>query len=396
MKQIVLLISFLVFSSTLFSQKKISESVTYYDISTPLQPLDESVKTYSVIVTTPYELTSEDIQKESLAAFEEEQASFDELIRQSELEFQEKLVNHDRDVQEAKDLYDKRIKDFKELSLLERLSLTEQGKKPELRVPRRPVYVEPREPEYSEPNLNDYLIFDEKSMADQVELLGYEKAEGGLLIEINFTKMNFQQNGGQTNYSQPTTLTLTANGAVIHKKVFNEESNFLTRSSSNRINLSSYEKQNVLKLMNEIEVYLNDQFGYKLISTSIAIAYPKNKKRLYDALEKAKVKAISSYRKLNETAAIDDREIAKKGLIDVQNMWREELKRIDYQDSKADMNNEVAKMIFFNILKVDLSLKDKVASEKTFTEIQDLIIDLDLSDSEERVLANLEKKIYKL
>ncbi len=396
MKHYLLILSFLLLSSALFSQKRIAESVSYFDISTPVQPLDESIKTYRVVVNTPYELTSQDIETESLAAFEEEKAAYDELVKQSELEYQEKLANHDKDVQDAKDVYDKRIKDFKELSLLERLSLTEQGKKPELRIPKRPVYVKPREPKYREPNLNDYLIFDEKSMADDVELLGFEKEDNGLLIEINFTKMNFQQNGGQTNYSQPTTLTLTSNGSIIHEKVFNEESKFLTNTSSNKINLSRYEKSNVLKLMGEIETYLNDQFGYKPISTSITIAYPKNKKRQYDALEKAKVKAISAYRKLNKDADIDSREIAKKGLLDIQNTWREELNKINYQDKKAVMNSNVAKMIFFNLLRVDLSLKDKAAAEKTFNEIQDKIIDLNLSDTEERTLASLEKQMYKL
>ena len=50
---------------------------------------------------------------------------------------------------------------------LERLALTEQGKKPQLKTPARPTYVEPAEPKYQEPNLNDYLIFD-KNYKDMI------------------------------------------------------------------------------------------------------------------------------------------------------------------------------------------------------------------------------------
>ncbi|MGK0430591.1 MAG: hypothetical protein ACJARX_002269, partial [Psychroserpens sp.] len=75
-------------------------------------------------------------------------ADYVNVLIDSKTEFNERLASHDDEVAKAKVRYDKEMKDFKDFSLLKRLALKDQGKKPVLRIPVKPRYVEPREPVY--------------------------------------------------------------------------------------------------------------------------------------------------------------------------------------------------------------------------------------------------------
>nr|WP_321245982.1 hypothetical protein [uncultured Psychroserpens sp.] len=378
-----------------FAQRALSEKISYFNVRTPNNPLEESIKNYKAIVETPYTLTVEELNTQSLAEFEVEKANHAQVIKDSEAEFEERLAGHDEEVAKAEARYDKEMKNFKDLSLLERLALTDQGKKPQLKVPAKPRYVEPREPVYIQPNLDDHLIFDNQVLADNVELLGYEKGSD-LLIVINITKMAFQDNGGQTFYAQPTNLKVMKGATVIDEKNFDEEFQFLTSSNSNTINLERYEKNNVKKIMKDIGTYINEEFGFIPVSSTITIEFPKNKKREYDILENAKIKAISAYRKMKKDASGDTRQRAIDELIAVRDVWKSELAKIDYKDKKALMNKEVAVMIFYNLMQVDISLKDKVQAEETLALLQERRIDLDLNYDEKNAFTKLEEQVYKL
>ena len=72
-------------------------------------------------------------------------------------------------------------------------------------------------------NKDDYeinLIFDNNVLADGIELFGYEKGGQDVLFVINISKMIFQDNGGQTFYSQPTSLKVMQGATIINEKTF--------------------------------------------------------------------------------------------------------------------------------------------------------------------------------
>ena len=277
------------------------------------------------------------------------------------------------------------------MSLLERLAVTDQGKKPVLRVPAKPRYVEPREPVYQQPNLDDHLIFDNQVLVDNVELIGYEKGSD-LLFIINITKMAFQDNDGQKLYAQPTTLKVIKGADVMNEKKFDEAFKFLTSSNSNTINLDRYEKNNVKKIMTDIGTYINEEFGFIPVVSNITIEFPKNKKREYDILENAKIKAISAFIKMTKNASSDTRQRATSELIAVRKVWKSELEKVDYRNKKATMNTDVAIMVFYNLMQVDISLKDKVQAEETLALLQEHRIDLDLSNDKKMHSQNLRSK----
>ena len=208
--------------------------------------------------------------------------------------------------------------------------------------------------------------------------------------------MIFQDNAGKTFYSQPTNLKVMKGTELIAEKNFDDEFQFLTSSSSNTINLESYEKSNVNKIMANISKYINEEFGYVPFSTTIRIEFPKNKNREYDALENAKIKAVSAYRKLKKDASSETRTRAIEELKAVRETWKAELAKVNYTDKKAVMNNEVAKIIFFNLMRVDISLKDKAQAEETLSAMQEKRIDLNLSYDEKAAFTRLEEEIYKL
>ncbi|KGL64088.1 hypothetical protein [Polaribacter sp. Hel1_85] len=385
---------FTIYSSS-FAQRAISEKVNYFDIRKPNNPLDKTIKSYKVIVETPYTLTAEEVNVKSLQEFEVEKENYDNLLETSKAEFEKRLASYDDDVKKQEERYDKLMKDFKALSLIERLALTQQGKEPKLKVPSKPRYVEPREPIYRKPNLDDNLIFDNNVLADGINLFGYEKGEDILFI-INISKMVFQDNGGQTYYNQPTSLKVIYGADIIDEKKFDDKFKFLTSTSSNSINLDRHEKNNVKKNIRNIENYMNEEFGFTPVSSSIYIQYPKNKKREYDVLENAKIKVISAYRKLKKDASLETRERVKEELEAVRLIWKTELSKVDYKNKKALMNKEIAKIILFNLMRVDISIKDKKQAEETLALMQEKRIDLDLNYTEKATFTRLEEQVYKL
>lgn len=394
MKRILLLLA-LVISTSSYAQRIVEESVEFFDIIKPKETLDSAIKGYKVVVNIPYTMTVDDVKAQSLADFEQQKADYQNVLAKSKTDFQEKLANHEQEVKQAKENYDAEMKDFKELSMLERLALTDQGKKPTLKTPAKPVYVEPREPVYQEPNLADYLIFDKDALGDNINLNGFEKGED-LFFIIDLSKMEFQENGGQTFYKQPAKLTVIAQGATIAEELFGDESKFLTSSSSNTINLNRYEKENVNKTLKTIENHINETYGYTPTQKKITIEYPKNRKREYDGLEKAKITAISAFRKLTKQASMDRRELAMADLIKAEELWLAELEKVDYKNKKATYNGTIAKSIFFNLLEIQALLGQKEKAEETLANFQDKRIDLDLNYNEEKRLTELENKIYKL
>jgi len=382
-------------SFTGHAQRILDETVSYYNVIKPEQSLDSSIKGYDVVVNTPYTMTVEEVNSQSLVDFETEKTNYQDLLAQSKVDYKEKLANHDDAVAQAKENYDIEMKDFKELSLLERLALTDQGKKPQLKTPSKPTYVEPREPVYREPVLSDFLIFDHNALADNIHLNGFEKGSD-LIFSIDLQKMDFQENAGQTFYTQPAKLTVIAKGETIAEQSFGEESKFLTSASSNSINLNRYEKENVEKVLSEIQHYINATYGYTAVANSITIEYPKNKKREYDQLEQAKVTAISSFRKMTKEASLERRTDALEGLEKAEALWTSVLEKVDYSDDKALFNNTIAKTILFNLITIQTQLGQKDKAEANLAQFQEKIIDLDLSSSEDTRLTNLEKQIYKL
>jgi len=63
-----------------FAQRAMSEKISYFNVRTPNNPLEESIKSYKAIVEIPYKLTVEELNVQSLAAFELEKANHAQVV----------------------------------------------------------------------------------------------------------------------------------------------------------------------------------------------------------------------------------------------------------------------------------------------------------------------------
>jgi hypothetical protein len=380
-------------ASNLFAQNISGENIEYESLKAPIYSTEEALRTFKVNVTSPYNLTAEDVIAQSKVDFENDVKNYDKKVANSEKEFQEKLKDHDDEVLKAKEKFELESAEFKKLSLLERLSMTDQGKNPKLVTPNKPVYVKPTKPVYQSPNLNDYIIVNNSVLETQIKITGFTTSGKNLEVFLDIDKITFQDNAGQTFAKQPTKLKVLVNGVEKVKTSFFEDFKFVSSSPSNNINKPLTEKNFLTEVINTVNTYLNDNFGYQSYKSTVKILSVKNKGK-YDDLEKADIYISTNLRKLNPqnpemTAA------AKAGLQKGIDIWTNTLTKVDYKDKKAEFNSKIAEFVYFNLIRLNLALGNKKDAEKYLNEMQENMIYMKLSYDDENELKSIENQIYK-
>jgi hypothetical protein len=379
--------------NTVFGQSINSESVEFQLLKQPKILIDENSRKLKVIVTSPYNVKTEDIVKKSKEDFQAELKNYATVVSNSEKEYQVKLKEHDAEVIKAKEQFEFENAAFKKLSLLERLTMTEQKKNPVLVIPTKPVYYKPAPPVYAEPNLNDYIIVDNNVLSSKIAITGFTKEEGGIIVLVDIQQVNFQDNASQTFANQPTKIIVKVNGVEKTNASFFNEFKFISSVPTNNINKSLEEKNHLNKVMTFVNQYLNDNYGFQSVTKTVKINYVKNKGK-YDDLEKANLYVTTNLRKLQpELSEINDVAYAnmKKGT----DIWQQTLATIDYKNSNADFNAKIAKFIYFNLMRLNVALEKKKEAELYLNQFQENLIYMDLSYDEKSELKSLEKEIYK-
>ena len=379
--------------STFFAQSISSDKIEFESLKPPVYNTEEALRTYKVVVTSPYNLTSDDVIAQSKVDFENQLKNYDKTVANSETEFQQKLKDHDKEVLKAKEKFELESAEFKKLSLLERLTMTDQGKNPKLVTPSKPVYVKPAKPVYQNPNLNDYIIVNNSVLETQIKIEGFTTNGKNLEVFLDIDKITFQDNAGQTYAKQPTKLKVNVNGVEKVNTSFYDEFKFVSSSPSNNINKPLTEKNFLKEVMDTVNKYLNDNFGYQSYKSTVEILSVKNKGK-FDDLEKANIYVTTNLRKLNPqnpeiTAA------AKAGIQKSIDIWVNTLTKVDYKDKKADFNAKIAEFLYFNLIRINLALNNKKDAEKYLNEMQENMIYMKLSYDDDMKLKEIENQIYK-
>lgn len=377
-----------------FSQSINGEQVPFQVLKEPKISVEESNRKFKVTVTSPYNLTSDDIIAKSKTDFQDELRNFDKTVAKSEAEYQQKLKDHDAEVAAAKAKYELESAEFKKMSMLERLTMTEQGKNPKLVTPTKPQYYPPSKPVYREPNLNDYIIVNNSVLATQINIDGFSREGNYLDVFLDIQKLNFQDNNGQTYANQPTKLIVKVNGSEKINTSFFQEYKMVSSSPSNNINKPLTEKNFLNEVITTVNKYLNENFGYQSLSKSVTLLSVKNKNGKYDDLEKANIYITTNLRKLNP----QNIEMSKAALAGMQkgtDIWVNTLQKIDYKDKKADFNAKIAEMVYFNLIRLNSAMGNKKEAEKWLNEMQENMIYMDLSYDDKNALKNIETEIYK-
>ena len=389
-----LFFTLLLISSFGYSQNISSENVDFLILKQPKEAIDVANRTLKVIVTSPYNITADDVISQAKAEHQTALANYSTVVKNSEIEFQQKLDDYDEEVVKAKEKFELESAEFKKLSMIERLSMTEQGKNPKLVNPTKPVYVKPAPPVYREPNLNDHIIVDNNVLASQINIEGFSKEGNYLDIAINISAVQFQDNAGQTFANQPTTLMVKVNGVEKIKTKFFEEFKFVSSSPSNNINKSLEEKNHLNKVIAFLNQYLNDNYGFQSIKKTVKLDKVKNKGE-YDDLEKAHIYVTTNLKKLQPS----DPERSAAAVTGMQkgiDIWLETLKKVEFKkDSKSLFNAKIGEYIYFNLIRLNLAMNRKADAEKYLNELQENLIGIKLSYDEQNELKALENEIYK-
>jgi hypothetical protein len=378
--------------SSVNAQSVSAEMVDFQMLKAPKFPIDSASRQFKVTVTSPYSLKTEDVIAQSKVDFQNEVKNYNQTVADSEKDFKQKLADYDVEVAKAKEKFELESAEFKKLSLLERLSMTDQGKNPRLVNPSKPVYYKPQPPVYRDPNLNDYIIVDNNVLASQVAISGFTRDGGYVDINLDIQKLNFQDNAGQTFANQPTKLVVKVNGVEKINNIFFKDFAFISSAPTNNINKPLEEKNHLNKVMAFINQYLNDNFGYQSVRNSVKLQSVKNKGK-FDDLERADIYVTTNLRKLNPQSP----EMTAAALTGMQkgiDIWKETLTKVDYKDKKADFNNKIAEFVYFNLIRLHLALGKRTEAEKFLNEFQENQIYMKLSYDDENELKRLETSIY--
>lgn len=381
------------FSLSINAQSITSEKVEYKLPIVAKFPIEPSNRSFKVKVTSPYTLKTDDIIAQSKLDYLAEEKSFDKSVAASEVEFQKRLVAYEQDVIKAKEKYKLESEEFKKMTLLERLALSDQGKDPKLVIPTKPQYIKPTKAEYRQPDLSNYIIVDNEVLASQIAITGFTREGNYIDVAVDIKRMNFQDNAGQTFANQPTKVIVKVNGVEKLNNSFFQEFKLLSTSPSNNLNKPLEEKYYLNKVIAQINTFLDDNFGIRWINPSIKISSVKNKGK-YDDLEKASIYVTTNLRKLNPENA-EMTAAAMTGMQKGIDIWIATLSKVNYKDKKADLNAKIATYIYFNLIRLNIGLRNKKEAEKYLNELQENMIYLDLSSDEKAELKEFENNIYK-
>ncbi|GAB2811328.1 hypothetical protein [Ferruginibacter profundus] len=388
------LLSLSFFANSVYAQSISSENVDIQLIQSPRVSVNPDLRNYKITVTSPYNLTAEDITRQAKADHQKAVTDYEKTVAESEKEYQQKLKDYDGEVKRAQDKYDKEMAEFKKLSLLERLTMTDQGKNPKLVIPSKPQYFKPAEPVYREPNLNDYIIVDNAVLASQINIEGLKKGGGYFDILIDIKAAHFQDNAGQTYVNQPTKIIVKQGGVDKNNISFFNEFEFVSSSPTNNINKPAEEKRYLDKVISFISKYLNETYGYRTIKKTVKLLSVKNK-GAYDDLERADIYITTNLKKLQADPDSTVNTIAFTNMQKGIDIWLQTLQKIEYKNPKADLNPKIAKYIFFNLMRLNLALNKKGEAEKYLNQLQEQLVDIKLSGDEEKELDAIEKEIYR-
>lgn len=371
-----------------------SEKVEVQLLQMPRVLTEANDRTFSVKVNSPYSLTAEDIIAQSKVDHQKALDNYDNKVLESEREYQQKLKDYDLEVVKANQKFEKENEAFKNLSLLERLAIADKGGQPKLVTPAKPQYYKPYPPVYQQPNLDNYIIVDNNVLASQINVDGFKRGNPILDITIDIEATKFQDNAGQTFANQPTKLVVKYHNTEEVNTTFFTDFEFVASVPSNNINKPLEEKNYLKKVMAFLNGYLNDMYGYTEIKKQVEVEFVKNKGD-YDDLEKAHIYVTTNLKKWQASSNPEDNKVASTNMQKGIDIWQQVLSKVEYKNSKAVYNAKIARYLYFNLIRLNMLFGNKAEAEKYLNQLQENLVYIKLSGSEEKELDVLEKAIYK-
>ncbi|WP_295231569.1 hypothetical protein [uncultured Chryseobacterium sp.] len=387
----ILSVLFLSVATLGYAQRIDSEQVTFQLLKEPANPVDSQNRNFSVAVNSPYNMTKEDVIKEAKEKFQKQVDNYDQSVQDAKLQHEERLKDYEAEVKKLTEKYKTESEQYNKMKAVEKIAMNAMP--PVLRLPSRPQLNVPQKPVYRDPDLRTAIIVDNKVLASQVNIDGFSRGGNAIDISINMERTNFQDNAGKTFASQPTKLVVKQNGVVKIDKTLFSDFEEVASSPTNEINLSDHERAYLQKVINKINEILADNFGYSKISSTVKLETVKNKGE-YDDLEKASIYVTTNLKKLQARPDYTPNKAALENMDKGVALWKDALKKINYEDKKAAYNAKIAAYLYMNLIRLNLALGKKAEAEKYLNEMQEHLVDMKLSFDQNYELKGLEQKIY--
>ncbi len=372
------------------AQRIDAENVTFQLLREPLNPVDAQNRNFSVTVNSPYNITKEDVTKQAKEDFQKRVDNYDQSVVDAKAEHAERLKDYDAEVKKLQEKYKTESEQYNKLKAVEKIAMNAMP--PVLRLPSRPQLNVPAKPVYTEPDLRNALIVDNKVLASQVGIEGFTKGNA-IEITVDMERTNFQDNAGKSFANQPTKLVVKQNGVVKIDKTLFTDFQEIASSPTNEINLSSHEKMYLQKVINKINEILADNYAFAKYSSTIKLETVKNKGE-YDDLEKASIYVTTNLKKMQARPDYAPNKTALENMDKGITIWKDALKKINYDDKKAPYNAKIAAYLYMNLIRLNLALGRKSEAEKSLNDMQEHLVDMKLSWDQNNELKGLEQQIY--
>ncbi len=346
------------------------QSVNLYFKQTlfPKKKLPAGVKNYNCTITTPYLKDDSSFRQIAEEKYQQDLKEYPNKVKEAERQFNlMTLPDYDKKVAEAKEKYKTDTDAYNKMTLVERLALIDQ--KPTLQLPPKPQFYPPAQPSMGSINTGDVIIYNPETLAkNYIKLSGFGDGDDGLQISIDFKGFQYQdpvatvvnvenfnpatkekfytkQTQYVTKYRHPATLKVRAEGKDLISGVFAQTGDWQVKTTSSKPERIYIEREEVTSILRQMNDFLNDQYGYPTIGRNIALFYVKNKKGEYDDVEKATEFATSGYKNFTE-----HQEDAAKDLRSAIDMWEKIMTEVNYDDSKARIDEKVGMAMMKNLI----------------------------------------------
>ena len=373
------------------AQRIDSENVPFQLLKEPANPVEAQNRNFSVAVNSPYNITKEDVVKDAKANFQKQVDNYDQSVADAKTQHEERLKDYEAEVKKLQEKYKTESAEYNKLKTVEKIAMNAMP--PVLRIPSRPQLNVPQKPVYTEPDLRNALIVDNKVLASQINIDGFSRGGSYIEVSVNMERTNFQDNAGKSFANQPTKLVVKQNGTVKIDKTLFADFEEIASSPTNEINLAAHEKNYLQKVINKINEILADNFAYAKITSTVKVETVKNKGE-FDDLEKASIYVVTYLKKFQAKPDYAPNKAALEGLEKGINLWKDGLKKINYDDKKAPYNAKIAAYLYMNLIRLNIALGRKSEAEKYLNEMQEHLVDMKLSWDQNNELKGLEQKIY--
>lgn len=375
---------------SLHAQRIDAENIQFQLLKEPSNPVDAQNRNFSVTVNSPYNITKENVTQQAKADFQKRVDNYDQSVADAKTQHEERLKDYDAEVKKLQEKYKTESAEYNKLKTVEKIAMNAMP--PVLRIPSRPQLNVPQKPVYTEPDLRNALIVDNKVLASQIGIEGFTKGNA-IEITVDMERTNFQDNAGKSFANQPTKLIVKQNGAVKIDKTLFTDFQEIASSPTNEIDLSAHEKIYLQKVINKINEILADNYAYSKINSTVKLETVKNKGE-YDDLEKASIYVTTNLKKLQAKPDYAPNKTALESMEKGVSIWKDSLKKINYDDKKAPYNAKIAAYLYMNLIRLNVALGKKSDAEKFLNDMQEHLVDMKLSWDQNNELKQLEQKIY--